>query len=300
MGSSNTQTLQQTITWAQLNLGNLPLAVQNTAEPALTHANTIIQAFDSPPFKWRWNRGFTTFFTADPLGWQPNTTYTTGYRIVDSNGNLETVTTPGTSGATQPSWPFSLGTSTSDNTVTWTNSFVSDLQESIPDFGYIEKAAVQAQRGPNAMSWYEIPNVGEGLLTLDFGTGRPKTLYPFADDNNGNITFRTMPGMPDQLYLVHVNYQKRMTLLSALNSVWPIPDMYSQVYKTGFLGMCYLYADDQKAAFFLQRFAAQLISISDGLTETQKNSFMQEWDVFVNSARAAAKATQGIGARAAS
>jgi hypothetical protein len=50
-----------------------------------------------------------TFTTANQVGstgaaWQPNTSYTVGQTIVDSNGNIEVVTTAGISGGIQPTW----------------------------------------------------------------------------------------------------------------------------------------------------------------------------------------------------
>jgi hypothetical protein len=48
------------------------------------------------------------------LPWQPGTVYTPGQTIVDSNGNLEIVTTGGTSGTTQPIWKVAQGGVTTD------------------------------------------------------------------------------------------------------------------------------------------------------------------------------------------
>jgi hypothetical protein len=53
--------------------------------------------------------------------WTPGTSYSTAIRIVDSNGNVEIVTTAGTTGATVPTWATTAGATTTDNTVTYTN-----------------------------------------------------------------------------------------------------------------------------------------------------------------------------------
>jgi starch-binding outer membrane protein, SusD/RagB family len=53
--------------------------------------------------------------------WAATTAYTLGTRILDSNGFAEEVTTPGTSGAAEPSWSTIEGNTTTDGTVTWTN-----------------------------------------------------------------------------------------------------------------------------------------------------------------------------------
>jgi hypothetical protein len=52
--------------------------------------------------------------------WSASTTYTTGQMVVDSNGNVQTVSTGGTSAAAEPLWAKVLGGLTQDNTVVWT------------------------------------------------------------------------------------------------------------------------------------------------------------------------------------
>lgn len=53
--------------------------------------------------------------------WAAGTAYTAGDTIVDSNGNIQTVTVGGTSGGAQPTWNYTRSTTT-DNTVTWTET----------------------------------------------------------------------------------------------------------------------------------------------------------------------------------
>ena len=47
-----------------------------------------------------------------PAAWEPNTSYSLGQVIVDSNGDLEVVTAAGTSGGSQPTWAGLGGTTT--------------------------------------------------------------------------------------------------------------------------------------------------------------------------------------------
>lgn len=51
----------------------------------------------------------------------PSKPLSPGSQIVDPNGNLESCTMPGTSGATAPTWQTALGAVTVDGTVSWTN-----------------------------------------------------------------------------------------------------------------------------------------------------------------------------------
>ncbi len=167
-----------------------------------------------------------------------------------------------------------------------------DYATSVADFGYIEKASLTTGGGVIT----EIPTIAQEL-SLDSGTGRPHSIAPYLDDNNGSITFRFMPGKPDQTYTATVIYQIQPALLTALSNVWPIPDRYSFVYQQGFLGLMYMFADDQRAAFMLQRFVASLLALAEGLTEQERNTFLEQWQSTIDSSRKMTKSQQGIGAR---
>jgi hypothetical protein len=52
--------------------------------------------------------------------WAASTFYSPLDVIIDSNGNLQQLTTPGTTGSSTPSWASTVGTTTSDGTATWT------------------------------------------------------------------------------------------------------------------------------------------------------------------------------------
>lgn len=58
--------------------------------------------------------------TGAESAWQPNTFYSNALVIIDSNGNLQKITTAGKSGATVPTWNNTLHGTTTDGTVTWT------------------------------------------------------------------------------------------------------------------------------------------------------------------------------------
>jgi len=53
--------------------------------------------------------------------WQSNNPYLLNQVILDSNLNIEKVTTAGTSGSSQPTWNTASGGKTTDGGVTWTN-----------------------------------------------------------------------------------------------------------------------------------------------------------------------------------
>ncbi|MGD0096981.1 MAG: phage tail sheath subtilisin-like domain-containing protein [Terracidiphilus sp.] len=56
-----------------------------------------------------------------PAPWKASSAFTSGQVILDSLGNIQIVTTAGTSGATAPSWNPNSGQTTADGSVTWTN-----------------------------------------------------------------------------------------------------------------------------------------------------------------------------------
>jgi hypothetical protein len=71
--------------------------------------------------KWM-NQGQTQL---QPLNsWKPSTAYALHNRIADLAGNVEVVTTPGTSGTSTPIFKLTVGQTTTDGGVTWTNAGV--------------------------------------------------------------------------------------------------------------------------------------------------------------------------------
>lgn len=56
-----------------------------------------------------------------PAAWTKSNPYTSGQVIMDPFGNIEVVTTAGTSNTTPPAWNPSSGQTTTDDSVTWTN-----------------------------------------------------------------------------------------------------------------------------------------------------------------------------------
>ena len=87
--------------------------------------------------------------------WSSSTLYSLGDTIIDSNGNLQTVTIAGQSGGTQPMWSFT-GT-TIDNGITWTEGS-----------GFVAIASAGAGGGTVLSVNGQLPNVaGNVSLTQD-------------------------------------------------------------------------------------------------------------------------------------
>ncbi|HUK47728.1 MAG TPA: hypothetical protein VLW06_09055 [Terriglobales bacterium] len=79
------------------------------------------------PPAWKTTFGQTTsdnqvtWINNGPASWQPNMAFADGQFIFDSNGNVESVQTAGTSGNNEPDWN-GVYLPTSDGTVTWINN----------------------------------------------------------------------------------------------------------------------------------------------------------------------------------
>jgi hypothetical protein len=72
--------------------------------------------------------------------------------------------------------------------------------------------------------------------------------------------------------------QKKAPLITSLNSTWaPVPDEFSYIFQWGFLSLMFLYADDPRWQMASQKFVSHLIGANQGLTQTQINVFLGNW-----------------------
>ena len=273
-----------TLEWAKRFIFQRPTAQGNYNEPALTSANTILQTILGAPFAWRWNRAVTGFvcnvgqqdYTI--FNWQASAGVAVGTVLVDSNGNSQCCTTAGTTGSSFPSWNVTTGQTTTDGTVTWTNNGPIGLSggSQAYNFGWMESVSIKAlEPNTGVYAWKAIES--SICLDLDSARSRPHHIAAQLDDGKGNITFRLMP-VPDQAYPVSITLQQKPVLMTGLNSTWaPIPDEYSHIYNWGLLSLLYMYADDQRFQLAGQKFVAHLLSAHQGLTQSQINIFLQNW-----------------------
>jgi hypothetical protein len=124
--------------------------------------------------------------------------------------------------------------------------------------------------------WIEIGS--KISLGLDSTQARPKWISAQVDDGLGDITFRLMP-VPDVAYPVAITLQQKPPLFTSVNQTWaPIPDEYSHIYNWGFLSMMWMYADDSRFMFASQKFISHLLAASQGLSQTEINVFLNNWN----------------------
>jgi hypothetical protein len=281
----------------------LPLSIGNNAQPALFFANMTAQAILGAPFVWRWNRNTINFLctsgTQDYLNASiraNSSAVSVGTTIIDGNGNGQKVITAGTTAGSAPTWNQNLFGSTTDGTAVWQNTGPLSAIPTINDLGWIEKSAIQDINASPA-KWYEM----ETKLSLehDSSQSRPRFISAQTDDGAGDIKLRLM-SVPNAVYPVSVTYQKKQALFTSLNNTWsPIPDEFFYIVSWGFLSLAFLFADDPRFVMANQKFVTHLLGAAEGLTQTEVNIFLANWNSITNTVGAnAGQLNQGIQARA--
>ncbi len=183
-------------------LVSVALATSSTTRPAQT--GTLTEGF--------------TYLSLIP--WAATTTFIAGQEIIDPNGNLEKVKIGGTTGATQPAWPTTVGNvSPPDGTVTWllvakgvaTPEWATGHPYLVGDrifdpAGNIQKATTAATSAAapifptivgntvndNGITWQLMPT-GLGFLP-SWASSRTYITDAAIIDSNGNMQAATTPG----------------------------------------------------------------------------------------------------------
>jgi len=168
-----------------------------------------------------------------------------------------------------------------------TSPGVSDYSVSLPNFGWIEKAV-----GYDVADGFRAFELQVGLVSGGESLqNEPARIAAQYDDDNGNITFRLFPPPDDKTYNIVVEWQKAAPLFTSATQTWaPIPDYMSYVYNMGFDALSFQYMNDPRFGGTMQLFYTELANMSEGLTESQKNIWLQDR---VNSIREMNKAQQG-------
>ena len=300
----STVTISKTMEWAKRLSFNRLSAIGNNLEPALTSANMVMQTVLGPPFEWWWNNQELSF-TTNPVANSSaitNVSVTAGIATIDTantfavgnliipslvigtaaaflNGQLLIVLT---ASPTQITAAVGVTTYASTaNTGTLTNTTTQDYTLAVPAFSHIEHASVLdvSKTPPN---WVELKIQND--LSLDSRNARPMFLGPHVEDGAGNVTFRVMPS-PNLAYPVAIHVQLAAPLLTSINQTWsPMPDFMQYIYSWGFLALVWAFSDDARFQIANAKFTAGLLARAEGLTEEERNIFMNNWNSVTNQA----------------
>jgi len=310
----STRTIQDSINWAKRFNFNRNPVIGNSLEPALSSAQVVMQAILSPPMEWWWNTQ-ELVFTCNPV---PNSATSTVVAIVSgvltvtaantfAKGNiiLPGLLTGGSAAlngqvitvATASSTQFTASVSLPDSTDTvgvFTNVTTQDYTIPAPSFSHIEHASILDIDATGApIKWFQL-TINDNLA-LESSQNRPEFLSPYIEDGAGNITFRVFSA-PDKPYPVSVHVQLAAPRVTSVNQTWaPLPDFLQYIYDWGFLALLWQFADDPRAVYANNQFKAGLLGRQEGLTEEQKNIFLNNWQALQEGYLM--KMQQGIAAR---
>lgn len=269
--------------------------IGNSLEPALTAANIVLQTILGPPFVWFWNStelGFTTSavpqtatitnvaITAGVLTVTAVNSFVFGSPIILTglttatflNGQLVIpVTVSPTSFTANVSFPDYVSAA---DTGTATNATTQDYTLPVPQFSHIEHASVlDVNQTPPRWTEMEVKD----NLSLETNSDRPFYLSPHLEDGQGNMNFRVLPP-PDKAYPISIHIQNTAPRVTSMNQTWaPMPDFMQYIYTWGFLALIWQFSDDARAPTANQKFLAGLLGRAEGLSEEQRNVFMNAW-----------------------
>ncbi len=309
----STVTIQDTMNWAKRLSFNRLSAIGNSLEPAKTAAQMVMDVILAPPFEFWWNTQELSFTTSSTAYSAPLTnvsvtagiatintvnTFAVGNLVIPSavatatflNGQLLIILT-----ATPTQITAAVTTMTyasAADTGTLTNGTTQDYTIAAPAFSHIEHASVlDVTRTPP--NWVELKV--QNNLALDSRDARPTFVGPHVEDGNGNVTFRVMPS-PNGAYPVSVHVQLAAPRITSINQTWaPMPDFMQYIYSWGFLALIWAFADDSRFQIANSKFTAGLLARAEGLTEEERNIFLNNWNAITGSGPQ--KGAQGMQAR---
>jgi len=299
----STVTVSDTMEWAKRLSWNRNSGIGNALQPALDNANMVMQTILSPPFEWWWNNQEISFtcatapasstitnvsLTSNTVTLTTSNSWVANDQVLVSgvttasflNGALLTVLTA-TSSQITAFFSHTDYVSAAD-TGTLTDLTTQDYTIPIANFSHIEHASLLdntaagvAKNPPSGKLWeLEIKE----NLSHDSNLGRPEFISPHTEDSSGNVTFRVMPS-PNANYPVTLHVQLTAPAITSLNQTWaPIPDYMRNVYNWGFLALTWAFADDPRFPTANAKFTAALLSRAQGLTEQERNIFLNNWN----------------------
>ena len=162
-----------------------------------------------------------------------------------------------------------------------------------------ELLAHRARFGPRItptgtpLKWWEL--TVKNNLSLESSKNRPLFLGPQTEDANGNITFR-LASSPDKPYPVSIHVQLAAPAITSMNQTWaPLSDFMEYIYEWGFMALMWQFADDPRSQVANSNFKAGILARAEGLTEEERNIFLNNWEALYQNPQAKQMGTQARG-----
>lgn len=182
--------------------------------------------------------------------------------------------------------PFTWGFNRAENGPATSNTLTlqpgkQDYTVAVTDFSFIETATTTDPDTGETFSISDVYNT-KNLSTGDTSTnkrGRPNSVSVRMITFGTSVTLRFL-GVPDKAYGVTFTYQKLVAPLTALTgagSTWTIPDQYQDIYNNLFLAEAMASVDDARSTQYRQRGVTALLAKSEGLSDMQKNAFLEQY-----------------------
>lgn len=283
-------TLQQTINWSSAYIQYSPLTAGLGQEPAVTIASMIRNSFASAPQTWPWNRAevtqAVTSANQDYTIALPDFGFLEKASLTDANGKIFELK------EIQNSTALSLVSAqqrpnTTISILIWIpGTSIKVRLGTTPDAAYTlnltyQKAATSM--GPFFVSAASTPIGGNTPYTgvfnpLSFPVGSIANITGFITTPANNGSFTVVSVTPTTLTVANPNGVAEARATYATNFDWsPIPDQYSDVYNNLFLSEALAMVDDNRAELYRRRGVGAFLAKAEGLTEMQKNAFVQQW-----------------------
>lgn len=177
--------------------------------------------------------------------------------------------------------PFTWAWNRNENSATATVVGQQDYTFAITDFGFLERVSLTNNTTGDI---FELENIYNNRTLSPASTNANKKARP-----NGAaivlVTYGTSFKLrfscpPEAIYQINLVYQKLVTPMTTLTGgtgTWTIPDQYLDIYNNLFLGESMAVVDDARANLYRQRGVATLLAKAEGLTEMQKNAFLEQY-----------------------
>jgi len=176
--------------------------------------------------------------------------------------------------------PFTWGWNRAENNQVSTVAGIQDYVTPVPDFGFLEKVTLT---DPSGNTW----NVSDVYNTAALGLGdatpnkrnRPNSASVHTINFGTSFKLRFL-AVPDQVYLITLDYQKLVAPLTALTGnagTLVVPDQYIDIFDNLFVGEALANVDDGRANTYRQRGVTALLAKSEGLSDMDKNLFLEQY-----------------------